>query len=81
MFFEQIKEKATRSSQVIQLRQANPFDKFQLGLRKVLENLMIERMSDNDRIVTRYMDDKAFENAAFSVLSKVIYDSIPESSE
>ncbi len=40
---------------------------------------MIQRMSENDKIVTRYMDDKAFENVAFSVLSKVIYDSIPDS--
>ena len=77
LFFEQIREKATNNPKVVQLRQANPFDKFQLGLRKLLEDLMIQRMSENDKIVTRYMDDKAFENAAFSVLSKVIYDSIP----
>jgi hypothetical protein len=30
-----------------------------------------------DRIVTRYMDDKEFGNAAFDVLSQAIYDSIP----
>jgi type I restriction enzyme, R subunit len=77
LFFEQIKEKATNHPQVIQLRQANPFDKFQLGLRKTIEDLMIQRMGENDKIVTRYMDDKAFESAAFSVLSKVIYEAIP----
>ncbi|MDA0787872.1 MAG: hypothetical protein O2780_00270 [Proteobacteria bacterium] len=38
---------------------------------------MIQRMSENDKIVSRYMDDKAFEDAAFAVLSKVIYDTIP----
>jgi type I restriction enzyme R subunit len=77
LFFEQIKKKATNHPMVIQLRQANPFDKFQLGLRSMLEDLMIQRMGENDKIVTRYMDDKAFEKAAFSVLSKVIYDAIP----
>jgi type I restriction enzyme R subunit len=77
LFFEQIKEKASTSPDVIRLRQANPFDKFQLGLRQILEDLMIQRMNENDKIVTRYMDDKAFEDAAFAVLSKVIYDSIP----
>ncbi|MEI6890675.1 MAG: type I restriction endonuclease [Pontiella sp.] len=77
LFFEQIKEKAANHPQVIQLRQANPFDKFQLGLKAMLEDLMIQRMSENDKIVTRYMDDKTFENAAFAVLSKVIYESIP----
>ncbi len=38
---------------------------------------MVQRMSDNDQIVTRYMDDKEFGDAAFTVLSKAIYDSIP----
>ena len=39
LFFEQIREKATRNDQIIKLRRANPFDKFQLGLRQVIENL------------------------------------------
>lgn len=77
LFFEQIKEKATNTPEVIRLRQANPFDKFQLGLRKLLEDLMIQRMSENDRIVTRYMDDRTFEDTAFAVLSRVIYETIP----
>lgn len=77
LFFEQIKEKATKSPEVVRLRRANPFDKFQLGLRQMLEDLMIQRMGENDKIVSRYMDDKAFEDAAFAVLSKVIYETIP----
>lgn len=81
LFFEQIREKAANSPEVIRLRQANPFDKFQLGLRQMLEDLMIQRMSENDKIVSRYMDDKAFEDAAFAVLSKVIYDAIPGSND
>lgn len=76
-FFEQIREKATANEQVVKLRRANPFDKFQLGLKQLLEDLMVQRMADNDKIVTRYMDDKEFGDAAFTVLSKAIYDSIP----
>lgn len=63
------------------LRRANPFDKFQLGLRQLIEDLMVQRMADNDKIVTRYMDDKEFGSAAFAVLSKAIYDSIPSKDE
>ena len=77
-FFEQIREKATANEQVVKLRQANPFDKFQLGLRQLIEDLMVQRLADNDKIVTRYMDDKEFGSAAFAVLSRAIYDSIPE---
>lgn len=77
LFFEQIKEKAVGTPGLVRLRRANPFDKFQLGLRQMLEDLMIQRMNENDKIVSRYMDDKAFEDAAFAVLSKVIYETIP----
>ena len=38
-------------------------------------------MADNDKIVTRYMDDKEFGSAAFAVLSQAIYDSIPSKDE
>ena len=75
-FFEQIREKAAASEQAVKLRRANPFDKFQVGLRQLVEEMMIQRMAGNDKIVTRYMDDKDFGNAAFAVLSKTIYDSI-----
>lgn len=80
-FFEQIREKAVANEQVVKLRRANPFDKFQLGLRQLVEDLMVQRMNDNDKIVTRYMDDKEFGDAAFGVLSKAIYDSIPTEDE
>lgn len=77
-FFEQIREKAITNEQVVKLRQANPFDKFQLGFKEVLERLMIQRMSENDKIVTRYMDDQEFGSSVFALLSKAIYDSIAE---
>jgi type I restriction enzyme R subunit len=76
-FFEQIREKAANTDHVIKLRQANPLDHFRLGLRDLVAELMVQRMTDNDAIVTKYMNDKEFGEAAFNVLSKVIYNSIP----
>jgi type I restriction enzyme R subunit len=76
LFFEQIQEKAAKNAQVIQTAQANPFDKFQLGIRRFIEELMVQRMAENDEIVTRYMDDQAFQDAAFPVLAKAIFDRI-----
>jgi hypothetical protein len=32
-----------------------PLDKFELGIRQLIEDFMIERMGENDKIVTRYM--------------------------
>lgn len=76
LFFDQITAKATTNSQVIQTAMANPLDKFQLGIRKLLEDLMIQRMSENDKIVTRYMDDGEFQRVAFPILSKQIFEAV-----
>jgi len=76
LFFEQIKEKAIKNQKVIDTALSNPLDKFQLGIRKLIEELMIQRMSENDDIVIRYMDDEAFQGAAFPILTKEIFASI-----
>jgi type I restriction enzyme R subunit len=76
LFFQQIKEKACRSEQVIQTAMANPLDKFQLGIRKLIESLMIERMSENDKIVTRYMADQDFQSSAFPILAREIFEDV-----
>lgn len=76
LFFEQIKARATANQQVIQTAMANPLDKFQLGVRKLIEDLMIQRMSENDKIVTRYMDDGEFQRTAFPILAREIFETI-----
>jgi type I restriction enzyme R subunit len=76
LFFQQIKEKACRNEQVIQTALANPLDKFELGIRKLIEDLMIERMGENDKIVTRYMADSDFQGSAFPILAKEIFDAV-----
>ena len=76
LFFEQIKVRAESNAQVIQTAMANPLDKFQLGIRKLIEDMLIQRMSDNDRIVTRYMEDSAFQNVTLSILAREIFESV-----
>lgn len=76
LFFEQIKEKAIKDTKIVQTAEANTLDKFQLGIRKIIENLMIQRMSENDEIVSRYMEDIDFQKAAYHVLSEAIYKKI-----
>lgn len=55
---------------------ANPLDKFELGIRKLIEDLMIERMAENDAIVTRYMADQGFQGAAFPILAREIFEAV-----
>lgn len=81
LFFEQIKEKAANDERIIQTAMANPLDKFELGIKAIIESLMMQRMSENDSIVTRYMDDSNFQKAIFPILAKEIYKSILEKQE
>ena len=76
LFFQQIKEKACRSEQIVQTAMANPLDKFELGIRKLIESLMIERMGENDKIVTRYMADQDFQSSAFPILAREIFEAV-----
>jgi len=76
LFFEQIKEKAAKDERVIQTAKANPLDKFELGIKAIIESLMMQRMSENDGIVTRYMDDGNFQKTIFPILAKEIYKAI-----
>ncbi len=81
LFFDQIKARAMANSQVIQTAMANPLDKFQLGVRKLIEDLMIQRMAENDKIVTRYMDDGDFQRTAFPILAKEIFEAVRASND
>ena len=76
LFFQQIKEKACNSEQIIKTALANSLDKFELGTRKLIEDLMIERMTENDQIVTRYMADKEFQASAFPILAREIFNAV-----
>ena len=55
---------------------ANPLDKFSLGIRKLVETLMIERMGENDALVTRYMSDPEFQETAFPILAREIFEAV-----
>ena len=76
LFFEQIKEKASRDDKIIQTAKANTLEKFELGIQELIKDLMVQRMADNDSIVTRYMDDIDFQKTVFPILAKDIYKSV-----
>ena len=76
LFFEQVKERAVRSEEVRETARVNPLDKFSLGIRDMIGRLMIERMAENDALVTRYMSDPDFQEVAFSDLSRAIYEAV-----
>ena len=76
LFFEQVKERAVRNERVRRTALANTLDKFSLGIRPEIEKLMMERMGENDALVTRYVSDKDFQNIAFEVLAREIFEAV-----
>jgi len=81
LFFQQIKERACNDDRVIQTALVNPLDKFELGIHRLIEEIMIDRMAENDKIVTRYMSDHEFRNLAFPILAKEIFETVRESAD
>ena len=78
LFFEQVKERAVRDEDVRRMAQANTYDKFALGFRPQLGKLMVERMGENDAIVTRFLDDADFQQTASDVLAREVYEAVGE---
>lgn len=73
LFFEQIKETAMQDEGVLKTAAANPLDKFELGIQQFIKDLMMKRLKDNDKIVSRYMEDEKFQKVIFGIMAKEIY--------
>jgi type I restriction enzyme, R subunit len=41
-----------------------------------MEGITIQRLGENDKIVTRYVEDQEFQNAAFDALAEKVSDSV-----
>ena len=76
LFFEQIKERAVRDEEVRRTASANTLEKFSLGIRDQIAGLMIERMSENDALVTQYMNDPEFQDVVFTVIAERIFEEV-----
>ena len=76
LLFDQFVEAATRDNEVVQRATANPLENFSLSMKAKVEGLMIDRMDQNEEIVTRYLNDPDFQRVAFQLLVKKIYDEI-----
>ena len=76
LFFEQVKQRAVRDEDIRQTALANTLEKFSLGIRPQIGKLMIQRMGDNDALVTRYMNDPEFQEIAFEGLARRIFEAV-----
>ena len=76
ILFDQFIAAAKLDDEVVQRANANPLDNFALAMKSKVEGLMIDRMDQNQEIVTRYLNDPQFQDVAFRLLVRRIYDEI-----
>ena len=78
LFFRQIEERAARDEDVQRLALANTSEKFALGFRPQLRRIMVERMHENDAIVTRFLEDDAFQEVVAEEFVRSIFETVRE---
>lgn len=73
LFFDQVRETAVANEQLRQAVMANTIDNFKPVFNKHLENLFVERMTGNEEIFVKLMNDDAFREIAASHLMQAVY--------
>jgi type I restriction enzyme, R subunit len=76
LLFDQFIQEAKEDPTIVERALANALDNFELAMKPKVEGLMIDRMEQNQEIVTRYLNDPAFQTAAFKALIAQIYQEI-----
>jgi type I restriction enzyme R subunit len=73
-FFDQIAAIAVDDERLRQAAKVNPEEKFSLVFSNLLETLMLERMDQNEAIVTRFMNDPEFQRLVAAKLAAEAYE-------
>ena len=73
LFFDQIVETAVADEGLSQAAAVNPEDRFKLVFRNLLEQLIAERMDQNEEIFVRYMNDASFQQVVSSWMATEAY--------
>jgi type I restriction enzyme, R subunit len=73
LFFDQIIEAAVLDETLQQAAAVNPEEKFELVFQNLLETLFMERMDQNEEIVTRFMNDEGLRKLVTGWLASETY--------
>ena len=79
LFFQQIVAKATNDEQFRILATANEYDKFELAVHNMIDNIMVQMLNANGALVNKYMTDKEAKSNVFPIIARSIFDRIIES--
>jgi type I restriction enzyme R subunit len=78
LFFDQISASAEENEKIIEAAKANNLPNFSAFLERMLDELFIDRMENNEEIFSRVMTDKEFRSAAHEHLAEEIFKRVRE---
>jgi len=67
---------AQKTQVIVEQARANPLENFELAMKSRIESLMLDRLDENEEIVSRYLDDEEFRAVAFRLLVAQIYQEV-----
>lgn len=73
LFFDQISASAEENEKIVEAAKANNLPNFSAFLERMLDELFIDRMDNNEEIFSRVMTDKEFRSAAHEHLAAEIF--------
>ena len=71
LFFQQIVAKATNDEQFRILATANEYDKFELAVHNMIDNIMVQMLNANGALVNKYHDRQGSKEQCVPDHSKV----------
>jgi type I restriction enzyme R subunit len=72
----EMRTEAKEDGEVVQQAQANELDNFALAMKGKMEGKMVDRIDQNSAIVERYLNEKDFQDVAFKLLVRKLYEEI-----
>jgi type I restriction enzyme R subunit len=78
LFFDQITASAEENEKIVEAARANNLPNFSAFLERMLDELFIDRMENNEDIFSRVMTDKAFRSAAHEHIAEEIFKRVRE---
>lgn len=78
LFFDQITASAEENEKIVEAAKANNLPNFSAFLERMLDELFIDRMENNEDIFSRVMTDKAFRSAAHEHIAEEIFKRVRE---
>ncbi|MAA73148.1 MAG: restriction endonuclease subunit R [Salinisphaeraceae bacterium] len=81
LFFDQISASAEENEKIVEAAKANNLPNFTAFLERMLDELFIDRMENNEEIFSRVMTDREFRSAAHEHIAEEIFHRVRESNQ